>query len=235
MSSSLSLKEFINQIVERVLHEEPEAPGAAFGKYAFDATRTDIPNNAKETETPVEQLAYQALHDYVGANQKEKLTQIAPLFLDLVKKGLYKPVLDPGVAEVYRILQLPQEEASKLINFQISAEQPAGVANGGQLKPVDGQVSGWTSNPKLISEFQGIGEGNTFLLFRAPTQGNNFFGRPGVVAVAAGEQYFAHELETIGYGPINYDRVAYVLMYDKTGKYFKGKESYAKLLQLIQQ
>lgn len=233
--NKVALQEFIKVILESILAEEPETDDAPFGRYAFDNARKDVPQQNKQQNTPQEEEAQEALKDYVGNNQKEKLAAIAPLMLDLVRKGMYQPILDAhSVPFVYRILQVPQNLATQLTGQQISGQQPAGLGKGGTLKPHDSNVSGWTSNVNLVKDFQGIGDGNTMLLFRAPTNGNNFFGKPGQLAVVAGEPQFAKEMETIGVGPINYDRVAYVMLYDDEQGYFDAQEAFVKLIELIQ-
>lgn len=229
------LLEFIQAVLHAMLLEEPEADTAPFGRYAFDNMRKDIPQPDKQEDTEAETEAQKALKDYVGNNQKDKLAQIAPLMLDLVNKGLYQPILDPKASGfVYRILQMPDNIASGLVGAQITGQRPAGLGKAGALKPHDSNVSGWTSNANLVTEFQGIGDGNVMLLFRAPTKGNQFFGNPGQLAVVAGEPQFTQEMETIGVGTIKYDRVAYVMLYDDNVGYFDAQEAFAKLIGLIQ-
>lgn len=86
------------------LEEEPEAPDAPFGKYAFDDKREDIPEEEKEKMTPEEYKVYNALSNYISGNEKVWLDKVAPALLDLTKRGLYKKILDPsGTRFVYRI------------------------------------------------------------------------------------------------------------------------------------
>lgn len=223
----------VRKEVNRLLKEEPEDPKSPFGKYAFDLNRDDVPKDQKEPNTRIENQALDALEDYIGLNAKQKLTTMAPLLLNMVKQGKYKPILDPGSRSVYRVMQVPQLVANKLLRMELGPNNSSGYAGPGVLQPYGGKISGWTSNPELIRDFSGIGEGNAMILFVAGTRNNNFFGNPGHLAVAAGEEEFAQEMEVIGLGPIRFGGAAYVLLYDDNNSYFDSIEAEDRLLELI--
>lgn len=224
----------ISETLKNFVDEEPEDPKSPFGKYAFDTYRKDIPNNEKEKDTPIEKKAWDAVERYIGNNEKAALNNMAPLLLNLVKQGKYKPILDPGRRPVYRLLQLPKELAEKVLRIQITPEQPSGTAESGVLMPTGGgKVSGWMADPSIIREFPGLGSGNVMILFVAGTNGNNFFGAPGKLATAVNAPEYEYEMEVIGLGPIRYTYAAYVMQYDDERHYFDSAETEDELLRLV--
>jgi hypothetical protein len=197
------------------LEEEPEASDAPFGKYALDVYRNDIPSDEKESMTPVEREAAYALSSYVTGNAKGKLSGMASILLDLVKKGLYKPILDPSDTDfVYRILVLRDlAKLEAVTGKKIEKEdEEYGLTGPGTLYPIKERVSGWTSDINLIATFSAMGVmGDVFAVFKAPVKGNAFFGKPGVMTGAV-DKAFEVEMETIGVGPIEFVECAYASM-----------------------
>lgn len=196
------------------LKEEPESGfNAPFGKYAFDDKRKDVPQDQKEPPTPEEDKVDAALGSYIAGNEKQQLDAVAPMLVSLVKQKKYQAILDPsGTQFVYRIMQVPEALASKLLGTQVNDQTPSGLAGAGVLNPSKAKVSGWTSDANLVLKFEPMGdaEGTTLLLFRAPVKGNTFFGKPGELASVVSPDH-KFEMETIAVGPVKYDKAAFVV------------------------
>lgn len=219
---------------EAVLREEPEAATAPFGKYAFDQHRTDeIPLDQQEPPTETEESAFRALYDYIVKNQKPLLDRSADLLLSLVKKGLYKPVLDPTSAKtVYRVLFLDSYAAAERILGPLNESDKIkgyGVVGGGVLEPLGSRISGWTTEKNLALDFETfvnglLLEGPIIIVFKASIKGNNFFGKPGHLAAVISTNYaFASEMETVAVGPVTYSRAVFA----------NGKNALKKALRLM--
>lgn len=200
-----------------VVQEEPEAPSEPFGKYAFDPYRDDVRPEDKEAMSSVEKEAYGAIHTYVTGNVKEPLDRSADLLLSLVKKGLYKPILDPGTGKAYRILLLPDvEDLQRLAAIPVEkTEKGYGVFGPGVLSPTSTRISGWTTSKILAYDFSPLDalgnkiKGYVFAVIEASIQGNAFFGKPGELAAITDEDYEV-EQEVIAVGPVKYDKASFV-------------------------
>lgn len=205
-----SLREFFN-FFNREKNKMEAPPEAAFGKFAFAPTRNDVPN-PKEPNTPDEAQVAKALDDYLMSNNKGPLSQKAQMLLQLKQQGYYKNILDPSQYKMaYRILETTPETLAQLLRIHPAQIAVEGMTGAGTLVPHDGQVSGWTVDPKaLIRELPHYGQGHVFSVFAAKIEKNAFFGNPGKLSNAVGQFEMDVEMETIAYGPVNYDKCSYV-------------------------
>jgi hypothetical protein len=208
-----TLREFYQFVLREEAIAKPEAPpSAALGQYAFAPSRQDTPE-PKEPNTAIEDRILKALKFYVGANQKAQLNQVVPDIMKLKKLGYYKSVLDPSqYSEVYRFLIVTGESLAEILGVPEITEQE-GESGPGVLKPRDGEISGWTVNPK---NFMSWGSSNEYVaMFIAPVNGNQFFGNPNKFAASLGmEADYQQEMETIAVGPVRYSKCFYEFMPD---------------------
>lgn len=208
-----TLTEFYQFLLREQNIVKPEAPPSAdMGQYAFAPTRKDTPS-PKEPNTQIEDKILKALRYYIGTNQKTNLNQVAPDLMKLRKLGYYRNVLDPSkYSTVYRFLIVTGETLAEILGVPEITNQE-GVSGPGVLHPREGQISGWTVNPK---SFMSWGTSNEYVaLFIAPVQGNQFFGNPDQMALAAGmDGEYVREMETIAVGSVHFDKCYYEFMPD---------------------
>lgn len=199
-----------------LLREEftPEAPSdAEFGQFAFAPTRQDVPK-PKEPNTEEENKVRAAIADYLLNNKKKALSGKANLLLGLIKKGLYKKVLDPSqYSKAWRLMRMAPKDLAAILARSEHELGTHGVAGPGMLSPHESRISGWTTNPtSLLEELPNFGSGRAFAIFVAPIKGNKFFGNPGEVANALGMPELAPEMETIAIDTVRYEQCSYAIM-----------------------
>lgn len=202
--------------LQQLLFEEPEfGADAVFGKYIFDDPRTDIPRAAKEKMTPLEDDILKSIGTYINHNSPLGLSKRAEVLLNLVDKGYYSPILDPGTAPVYRLLMFSgpgsKDEISAIVG---PAPKKTGILGPGVLNPTYGKIQGWSTGMDYIKKFltfKRTGRDDCMIVFKANPQDNKFFGKPGKLAAVAGEdERYVQEMETISYGPVSYTEARYV-------------------------
>jgi hypothetical protein len=224
------LEKFINQVILEEL--EPEADeDDVFGKW-LEPEKRSLP--VKEPNTPEENNAIKALHSFMGySNDPSRLSandgKYANMFLDLMKKHKYQPVLDPDTSMVYRGLGF--DKVDQFMNFiathgvtsfttydivgneldtegksfpQVVQTQPfmtiEGTLGPFVLNPAKGSlVQSWSEVVDIACGFANQ-TGNGGIVLRAITEENDFFGTPGELAVAAKTN--PSERETISVGPV---------------------------------
>ena len=212
-------------LITKLLFEEPEAgPDAIFGKYAFDSKRKDIKKQDKEPNTEIENEIEKSISKYVGWNSPGELSNFAPILLKLVKQGLYKPILDPlGKQDiVFRVIHFDSVASAKEAFPQMlrgivgnkTGEQKIYRLESGILKPYETNISGWTTDKnEILSQVSSKtnSDGKSLLMiFQARISHNigKFFGKPGKLGAIVESE---HEMETIGYGPIQYEKLEVII------------------------
>ena len=199
----------LREFYQFVLKEEAEAPAnAEFGQYAFAPTRKELPS-PKEPNTREEEEAKEAIEDYLVSNRKGDLDQQALKLYQLAQQGYYKKVLSPDeYSEAYRILETSAETLASILGVKDLGVE--GVTGPGVLRPHEGNISGWTVNPKfLIKNMPNYGKGYMIAVFAADIGSNKFFGNPGNMASAVDVAEMDVEKETIAIGPVNYTKCSY--------------------------
>jgi hypothetical protein len=198
---------------KHLLFEEPEqGPNAIFGKYLFDKTRDDIPKPDREKETGVEDSFREAFKHYLNDNWKGELSKIAPTVLKTMEDGLYPRILLPGISIVYRVLAMKIPQALTLLGMTeaelTSRENPSSITNY-VLSPVgEYPIQGWTADNSVLKGFMNFDSKKEVIVsFRASTANGKFFGAPGELARASGNDANIYEMETISYGPVKCDEV----------------------------
>jgi len=203
--------------LQQLLFEEPESgPDAIFGKYLFDAPRDDIPETEKEDMSPLELDMLQTINTYVTVNSPKGLGKRAQTLLNLVQKGLYAPILDPGTQPVYRLLRFTGSDAKKEVAEVLGGGlSKIGKVGAGILQPTKDGIQGWSSELDYMKgalNFKQTNREDCLVLFKADPTINKFFGKPGKLADVStgGDESFNTEMETISYSPVNYIEARYV-------------------------
>lgn len=224
------LQEFIDQVVLSELAPEADED-EVFGKW-LDPKQRKL--GVDEPNTPEEDGAVQALRSFMGyTNNPSRLSadngKYAKMFLDLMKRHKYAPVLDPDASLVYRGLNF--EHTGQYVDFfsthpvlYFTAYDASGAELDMQGKPlvevlqtgnydsIEGALSPFTLHPKGKTLVQSWSEsleiacgfanpmGRGGVVVRATVEENNFFGKPGELAVLSGAS--TAEQETISVGPV---------------------------------
>jgi hypothetical protein len=203
----------LNKInLQRLLFEEPHSPDDIFGKYLFDKTRSDISKLDKEKETRVEDSFREAFKHYLNDNWKGELSRIAPTVLKAIEDGLYSRILRPGTSTVYRVLAMKIPQALSILDMteaELTAQEtPNSIANY-VLSPVgEYPIQGWTTDNSVLKGFMNFDSKKEVIIsFRTTTANGKFFGAPGELARASGNDANIYEMETISYGPVKCDEV----------------------------
>lgn len=224
-----TLLEFIEQVVLEELAPEADED-EVFGQW-LDPDKRRL--SVKEPNTPEETAAISALTSFMSwRNDPSKLSanngKYAKMFLDLMQKHQYSPVLDPDVGFVYRGLYF--EDKGKYIDF-FSTHTPKGftvydanntvIDHGTQTifdviqnvpyHRIEGYLGQFNLNPQGNALVQSWSEdisiacgfanpwGSGGVVLRANTDENNFFGKPGEIGKLANAP---DEKETISVGTV---------------------------------
>lgn len=199
--------------LQRLLFEEPESGfGAIFGKYLFDKTREDVPSSAKERETKIEDDFRMALRDYLNINSKKDLSALAPTLFQTIENGLYQRILKPDITTVYRVLAMRIPQALTILGMteaELVAQKSPSSIKGFTLSPQgEYPIQGWTSDNSILKGFMNFSyKKEVIITFKTTTANGKFFGVPGELARALGNDANISEMETISYGPVKCDEV----------------------------
>jgi hypothetical protein len=216
-----------------LFEEEPEDPKVIFGKYLFDRSRAEIPYEDREEETPEEMDFKYALQQYFHDNEQDDLLNHTDTALDLSQKNLYSNILTPGEVTVYRTIAMKLLGASKLLNISVedlSTLETPGVLTGFTLTPrLSRPIQGWTTKTSIAKNFADFMSREVIISFKTTTSKNNgkFFGVPGELARASGNNDYISERETISYGSVNCEEVRFL------SKYAPSAEEYVEYLCFI--
>lgn len=206
-----TLKQYWNFLIKEDV--SPEAPqSAAFGQFMFAPSRQDLPD-PKEPNTREEDQVFAAVEDYFHSNVKSRLAPKADLLLKLKDQGYYKNILDPNrFPYAWRVLNMDQPAMADMLKLDYMKLPPEGTAGPGVLKPNGPPISGWTVDVEMIKDFPTFGRGDCYIIYKAPIKNNKFFGNPGEFALSIGAPEFVPEMETLAYGPVSYEKAAYVVV-----------------------
>ena len=161
-----------------------------------------------------------ALKSHVLKNTDSRLNKVIPAILVLLDKGKFKALLSPDSHEfVYRLIDFRHPEQLAAI---LGERRPSEIRSDGEivslgkgvLNPLD-ELSSWTVNPRSLiysGFFSVLPPKRNLVLFKAKVDhsDNSFFGNPDSMAsgVDTDAGYWL-ERETIGCGPIHYDKAVY--------------------------
>lgn len=227
---AVSILEFIEQVVISELAPEAEED-EIFGQW-LDPKQRKL--GVTEPNTPEEDGAVQALRSFMGfANNPSRLSanngHYAKMFLDLMKRHKYAPVLDPDVSYVYRGLNF--EDTGPYVDFfsthpvesftlydvndkeiDIQGRTLMQCLQEKNYHMIEGRLAPFSLKPKPNTLVQSWSEelsiacgfanpmGRGGVVLKANVESNNFFGKPGELGNLAGSGN--PELETISVGPV---------------------------------
>lgn len=201
----------------------PDEPGLEpdehMGQWLLPMKRNDV--TVFEPDTVLERDLWDAVFQHYQHNDQALLEKLWPKLKEIYDMGLYHDFLKPLEAPAYRGLTgTNPEHTAKILGISLEEvrNSPVGKVNviesSGTYTPKS-KISSWTQNLKLAKNFMVFGhdiEGGASIILRAaPGAGNEF-----MMNVKRMPDHFIHiekfgyEEEVISYGPVKWDKAAWV-------------------------